>query len=75
MEIEKFEVAKLELKKGDILVVRVPEDHDGMDLLYLQNRFREFLRESGHENDVLIFTKAAEISILTKSESQDPWKA
>lgn len=70
MEIEKFEVAKLELKKGDILVVRVPE---GENTHRIAKDFKDLLLRSGYDNGGIIVTKnGMEISIVSKDDAQDP---
>lgn len=66
MEIEKLEIAKLELKDGDILAVIVPDKAPEVEVVRLSALLAEFLNPLGVK--ALVFRGDIELSVISKTE-------
>ena len=66
MEIDKLEVAKLELKDGDILAVIMPASAPEVEWVRLSARLAEFLNPLGVKH--LVFRGDIKLSVISKTE-------
>ena len=60
-----FEIAKLTLKPGDVLVIRTPVTPTKIQATHIKDWLRELLSRAGHPNtEVLVIGNAVELEIL-----------
>lgn len=64
VEVVRLEVAKLALKPGEVLLVRVPHS---MEASAVWKRLNEYLAEAFPDNKVLLATQDIEFSIVEAS--------
>ena len=65
LEVLRVEIAKLELKPGDILAVRVPLGTPAKMIERINEHLREILSP---ENKGFVYTDAVELSVITHAE-------
>lgn len=66
MQVDHIEIAKLELQRGDLLVVRVPPDWTHEQQRNAQNAVKEAMRQAGANVPIIIGGTDVEISIIRK---------
>jgi hypothetical protein len=65
--LEKSEIAKLELREGDILVVKVDSHLTQENIAYIKAQFEPVLKAAGHTTPIMVLDRSLKLEVVSKA--------
>ncbi|MES1975733.1 MAG: hypothetical protein V4472_25020 [Pseudomonadota bacterium] len=69
IEIDTAELAKLDLRPGEVLILRVPDNWTAEAHAYIRHVVLDTLYASGYRNDVLALPRGVALAVLTPEDA------